>query len=410
MNSGSDQPRVIVVGGSLGGLTAALVLRDAGCCVHVYERSGAALQGRGAGIVAHPTTVRYFTENRVLKIEHLSAPARWLRYLDRDSSTAYQEPCRYRFTSWNTLYRGLLGCFDPDRYHMGEEVVGFDQDAAAVTVHLVGGRRDSGDLLVCADGISSTARRILLPEVAPRYAGYVAWRGTVEEPDLRPATLAALHEAITYHLMPDSHIHAYPIPNADGSLEPGGRCINWVWYRNLGEGADLDGLMTDRAGVPRTVSLVPGSVQDRYARQLREIAAILPAPLADVVVTTGQPFIQVISDIEVPRMAFGRICLIGDAAFTVRPHAGAGTAKAAADAWKLADAVRAFGGDVVAALERWEPAQLALGSQLVARARAIGNRSQLLGTWQPGDPGLRFGLYRPGDSVIPESDANPAPC
>ena len=105
---------------------------------------------------------------------------------------------------------------------------------------------------------------------------------------------------------------------------------------------------------------------------------------------------QVIFDIEVPRMAFGRVCLIGDAAFAVRPHAAAGTAKAAADAWALGEALVAAGGDVVEALQRWEPVQLALGAQLIARARDIGNRSQFEGTFTPGDPTLIFGLYEPG--------------
>jgi 2,6-dihydroxypyridine 3-monooxygenase len=55
-------PRVIVMGGSVGGLTAALVLRDAGCEVQVFERSSAALQARGAGIAALDTTLRYLAE------------------------------------------------------------------------------------------------------------------------------------------------------------------------------------------------------------------------------------------------------------------------------------------------------------------------------------------------------------
>ena len=49
-------PRVGVVGGSIGGLTAALVLRDLGCEVDVFERSGTALEARGAGIGLHPMT------------------------------------------------------------------------------------------------------------------------------------------------------------------------------------------------------------------------------------------------------------------------------------------------------------------------------------------------------------------
>jgi 2,6-dihydroxypyridine 3-monooxygenase len=90
------------------------------------------------------------------------------------------------------------------------------------------------------------------------------------------------------------------------------------------------------------------------------------------------------------------VALIGDAAFAARPHAAAGTAKAAADAWALHDHLAKGGDDVAAALQAWEPDQLALGNQLVDRVIAMGTRSQISGTWTPGDPELRFGLYRPG--------------
>ena len=111
---------------------------------------------------------------------------------------------------------------------------------------------------------------------------------------------------------------------------------------------------------------------------------------------TPEPFVQPIVDVEVPRMAFSRVCLIGDAAFVARPHAAAGTAKAAADAWALADAVAADPSDVPGALRRWEAGQLALGRQLVARVKDLGTRSQFGGGWHPGDPSLRFGLWGPG--------------
>jgi 2,6-dihydroxypyridine 3-monooxygenase len=121
----------------------------------------------------------------------------------------------------------------------------------------------------------------------------------------------------------------------------------------------------------------------------------LPEPIARVVRSTAQPFLQVVYDIDVSRMAFGRVCLIGDAAFVARPHAAAGTSKAAADAWALADALQRHG-DVVAALRAWEPGQLALGRQLLERTRRIGRRSQSDGNWVPGDPELIFGLRAPG--------------
>jgi 2,6-dihydroxypyridine 3-monooxygenase len=154
------------------GLNAALWLRDAGCDVEVYERSRVPLAGQGAGIVLNPATVRYFTENDVLDLDDISVPARWLRYIDRDGGVADQQPVSYRFSSYNALYRGLLDCFDESRYHLGEAVDGFDQDGDAVIVRLESGRTEHCDLLVCADGICSYARQLLLPDVSPTYAGY----------------------------------------------------------------------------------------------------------------------------------------------------------------------------------------------------------------------------------------------
>jgi 2,6-dihydroxypyridine 3-monooxygenase len=124
--------------------------------------------------------------------------------------------------------------------------------------------------------------------------------------------------------------------------------------------------MTDRDGVHRDMSLPPGAVRERFVRQLRGDAQHLPAPLAEVVVRTPEPFIQPIVDVEVPRMAFGRVCLLGDAAFVARPHAAAGTAKAAADAWALAEAMAGAQGDVVTVRRRLA------GRRPVPQVRAVG--------------------------------------
>jgi 2,6-dihydroxypyridine 3-monooxygenase len=394
--------RAVVVGGSLGGLSAALWLRDAGWEVDVLERSPSPLEGRGAGIVLHPATVRYLVEHDAADLEEISAPACWLRYLGADATVLSQAPCHYRFTSWTTLYRRLLGRLEPGRYRMGAEVVDFRVDADGVTAVTAGGDRLSGDLLVGADGAASTVRAILLPDVAPRYAGYVGWRGTVEEHDLSDETFAALHEAITYHLMPASHILAYPIPNLDGTVTPGRRRLNWVWYRNATPGEELDDLMTDVDGRRHPLSLPPGSVGSRHRAELMGAAGRLPAPLAEVVTRTAQPFVQVIVDVAVARMVFGRVCLLGDAAFALRPHAAVGTAKAAEDAWQLARALRSTDGDVDRALAQWEAAQLRLGRQVATRTCEAGNRSQFAGTWQVGEA-LPFGLYEVGDSAFASS-------
>jgi 2,6-dihydroxypyridine 3-monooxygenase len=396
----SDRPRVVVAGGSLGGLTAAHVLSHAGCDVEVLERSPVPLAGRGAGIVLHPSTVRWWRTYAVRPLEEMSASMHRLRYLDAGGAIAHEQPCRYRVSSFDAMYRDLSAHLDPARYRLGCEVTGFEIDDDAVTVTLAGGETRTCDLLVCADGIQSHARRLLLSEVEPRYAGYVAWRGTVVEHDLTEPTFATLRGAIAYHLMPSSHFLTYPIPGADGSVEVGHRLTNWLWYRNVADGAELDALMTDRGGTRRPVSLAPGTVAPEPIDELRAAsAAQLPPPLAELVAATPEPFVQVVFDIDVPRMAFGRAALIGDAAFALRPHAAVGSAKAAEDAWTLGEAMATCHFDVPRALAQWEPGQLALGRRALERTRRAGERVQHTGDWRVGEP-LPWGLYETGDSAL----------
>jgi len=392
-----SKPRVIVAGGSLGGLTAALVLRDVGCEVEVYERSRQPLSARGVGIVAHPATIRYLVERGK---GDPTSPVSFIRYLGRDGSVAHEEETQFRFTSYYALYRDLLELLGGERYHLGQEVVGFEHDPDRVIVELRRGHREACDLLVCADGIQSSARDRLLPQVERRYAGYVGWRGAVTESELSGEAHAALGDALAYSVIPHSHILTYPIPSVEGSLRPGERTINWVWYRNVEAGAGLDALMIDVEGTRHEISLAPGTVRPDRVAELRRVAAEVLAPqLAELVRLTAEPFLQVVFDIEVPRMAFGRVCLIGDAASALRPHVAAGTAKAAEAAWMLADAVEACGHDVVAALERWEPEVLALEHRALERTRRAGVSVQFDNTWKIGDP-IPFGLRQTGDSAI----------
>jgi 2,6-dihydroxypyridine 3-monooxygenase len=393
----SRMPRVVVVGGSLGGLTAALVLRDAGCDVRVFERSSATLQARGAGICVLDATLRYLTERGGYRPGDVCSTTDWIRFVHADGSLRHEQRHLYRFSSWNTMYRSLLVLFDSDRYILGGEVVNLGGAGDIASVTLADGSHAQADLLVCADGISSKARARLMPQVAPSYAGYVAWRGTLPERDLSASARDALGDALTYQVLDHSHILVYPIPGLDGSLAPGDRLINIVWYVNVGAGDELDSLMTDRRGVRRAMSLPPGGATDDVVdRMRRDAAALLAAPIAEVVTAIPEPFVQVVCDIDVPRMVAGRVCLIGDAAFAVRPHAAAGTAKAADDGWALAEELEAAGGDVPGALHAWERRQLAVGRSLLARTREIGDSSQFSGTFRPGDPRLIFGLHEPG--------------
>ena len=387
---------IAVVGGSLGGLTAACLLADAGHHVTVYERSPAELEERGAGIGFLPATYRFLVERGGIRLDDVAVRTDRIRYLARDGSVAHDDKHAYLFSSWNTVYREMLRCFDRSAYRLAHELHTLELEP--LMLRFTNGEVIEPDLAVFADGIGSTARAALLPGSRPQYAGYVAWRGVVPQTHLSNTTRAALDDAITYFVYANSHILVYPIPGRDGSVAPGERLINVVWYRNYLAGDDLDDLLLDANGIRREVSVPPGLLRAQHVAEARTVAAArLPPAIAEVVCAIDDLFVQVIFDLDVPRMAFGRACLLGDAAFVARPHAAAGTAKAAEDAWTLRDALAAHPDDPVGALAAWEPGQLELGRRLQARTRNIGRRSQVDGTWRAGDPDLIFGLHGPGE-------------
>jgi 2,6-dihydroxypyridine 3-monooxygenase len=255
-----------------------------------------------------------------------------------------------------------------------------------------------GDLLVCADGLLSTARSILMPQVVPEYAGYVAWRGTTPEAALSDRARADVADSMIYQVLHPGHILVYAIPDNEGRSTSPHRVINFVWYRNYPTGGPFEDLMLGRDEVKRTGTMPPGTVRHEHLAEMRATAARDLSPtLLEVVKGCAEPLIQAVFDLESPSMAFGRVCLIGDAAIGLRPHVAAGQAKACADGWALRDALAATDGDVPAALAAWEPGQLALGHRALARTREMGQASQFDGTMIPGDAAWKFGLWEPGN-------------
>jgi len=102
-------------------------------------------------------------------------------------------------TSWGLLYSWFERSFPAEHYHLGNEFDSMRQDASSVTSHFKGGMESKADLLVAADGFRSSIRGLLLPEVQPEYAGYVAWRGVVQESDLSADVLKVFEDNFTCH-------------------------------------------------------------------------------------------------------------------------------------------------------------------------------------------------------------------
>lgn len=392
----SRAPKVAVVGGSLGGLLAGIALRGVGCTVDIFERVPHRLEAQGAGLRIVPEMARLLEQRAGIDLAGVSTVTRWFRHIGAGNRFISDQAIAGRFTSWGTFHRALSAAFDARRYHLDAGCAGLADRGDKVEVIFASGARVSFDLVVFADGILSTGRGLIAPEAALDYAGYVTWRGFVPAEALSAEARAIFTQSVTYATPPYSHMIVYPIP------DPGARgaervLFNFVWYRNRPADAPLDELMTDRSGVRRPISLPAGSVRPQFVAEMRAAAAAeLPPAHAEVVAKTHAPFIQALYDVIVPRMVKGRACLVGDAAFVTRPHAGAATTKAAVDAFRLADLLVKAEGDVPAALAAWEPEQLAVGKAFVERNQAMGRLSLVENRFDPAAPFIQPGLYGPG--------------
>ncbi|WP_235595922.1 FAD binding domain-containing protein [Mastigocoleus testarum] len=371
--------RAIVIGGSLGGLFTGILLRSIGWEVNIYERSPHNLDSRGGGIVLQPEIVEAFERAGVAYEAPLGVVARERFYLKQDGSIATVMPMRQTLTSWNFLYGTMGRHFPAECYHQGKTLKALRQDDEQVTAIFADGTSDTGDLLIGADGANSTVRQLLLPSYEPHYAGYVAYRGLVNERELDKKTAAIFTERFVFYQFPNSHILQYVVPGEDESFVPGERRFNWVWYVNYDEATELTSILTDRDGKRRDYSIPPGKIASQIEEQMRSYAdRVLAPPFQRLVAATKEPFVQAILDLGVPQMAFNSTILVGDAAFIPRPHTAAGVSKAAANAIALADALVTQNHDVKKALDEWENDQLRLGMHLWKAGEDLGERSQFM--------------------------------
>jgi 2-polyprenyl-6-methoxyphenol hydroxylase-like FAD-dependent oxidoreductase len=195
-----------------------------------------------------------------------------------------------------------------------------------------------------------------------------AWRGVVEESAFDHADIAELIENMTLFQAPGELFMTFLIPALDGSLEPGKRRFNWLWYRNEADASAIDAFLTGRDGRRHHASVAPGELSAQSLTHLQRAALDgLPGTLSQLVCATGAPFMQAISDALSPSFAKGRIALVGDAACTLRPHTGSGTSKAAGDAVSLAQALSEPAQDVVQVLAHWATARRAAVEPLLLK-------------------------------------------
>jgi 2-polyprenyl-6-methoxyphenol hydroxylase-like FAD-dependent oxidoreductase len=336
--------KAVVVGGSMAGMLAGNMLIRQGWAVDILERTREGLEARGAGIVPQRSLLVALERAGVTVRPDIGIRVTKRVAYDRAGVAFATHPYDQYSTSWSLLYNLLRDALPPQYFHPGRNVSEIVQGSDSATAILDDGKKFEGDLLIGADGMRSVVRRALFPEVEPRYVGYLAWRGMLEERHATAEFVEHCFSSLNFSFPKGEELIGYPVAGQNGSVDVGQRRFNIMWYRPISPGAELRDMFTGTDGVHYEHGVPPSLVRPELVTAMKEEAhRLFPPVFANVIARMEGMFVQAIYDLESDLMARGRVAMIGDAAFVARPHCGAGVSKAADDAASLADALRANG-------------------------------------------------------------------
>jgi salicylate hydroxylase len=358
---GGVAPTVAVVGGGIGGLTAALALLRVGLDVRVYEQART-LSEVGAGIQLAPNCTRVLRRLGLLPAVERAAvrPAafEFRRWDDGRllSETPLADAVERRFGApyWHAhradLVAALAGALPPGRVAIGRRCAGVDERGGRVALRFADGGTAEAELVVGADGIHSAVRAALLGPEAPRFTGNVAFRGVV--PAERVALLG-LERRCTVRLGPGGHLVHYFVS--------AGRLLNLVCV--LEQGSWTRESWTDEGD--------PAELRAAYAGWHPTVRGMVDAlDAAAKWALFDRP--------PLPHWSFGRATLLGDACHPMLPYMAQGAAQAMEDAATLAACLAAAHPDELpAALRRYEALRLPRATRVQAMSRGNAERFHL---------------------------------
>jgi salicylate hydroxylase len=216
------KPHVLIAGGGIGGLSAALALLQRGFDVEVYEQA-LRLEEVGAGVQLSPNGTRALHAMGVLEqlaelsctaegkgVRHWKTGETWKLFdLGAEAIERYGFPY---LTVWRPDLLDALADGvrreNSDAVHLGARCVGVLREESGVSLLLENGRQVRGDALVGADGVHSKIRRALFGAGDPQFSGLIAWRGVIPMSAL-PGRMARM--VGTNWVGPGGHIVHYPL-------------------------------------------------------------------------------------------------------------------------------------------------------------------------------------------------------
>jgi len=372
--------KAIIVGGSMAGTLAGNMLVRQGWAVEILERTKGGLEARGAGIVPQRSLLAALRRAGVTVPPDIGIRVTKRAAYDRAGVAFATHSYDQYSTSWSLLYNLLRDAFPAQHFHAGRNVSEIVQDSDSATAILDDGTKFEGDLLIGADGMRSVVRRALFPDVEPRYVGYLAWRGMLEERHAAPEFVENCFSSLNFSFPSGEELIGYPVAGPDGTVEVGRRRFNIMWYRPVSPGAELHNMFTGTDGVHYETGIPPSLVRPELITAMKaEAHHLLPAMFASVIARMEGMFVQAIYDLESDLMGRGRVAIIGDAAFVARPHCGAGVSKAADDAASLANAL-GTNNHIADAIAAFSAERTKAGKAAVAWAAHLGSYFQMDGT------------------------------
>jgi 2-polyprenyl-6-methoxyphenol hydroxylase-like FAD-dependent oxidoreductase len=345
----STPKKAIIIGGGIGGVTAAIALKQAGLDVTVYEQAEE-LREVGSGLPLWTNALRTLHVIGLTdEIEKLGVQVTSVRVTTWNGSTLtdtkYDKHLKKLGTITIVVHRAelltlLLKTLGEENVQLGMTCVGFTQDANGVTAKFAKGQEVRGDVLIGADGIHSVIRTQLFGFIKPKYVGYTCWRGLAHTARTGLETWA-WGKGCQFGITPMSQERAY-----------------WFVQKYAPEGED------DKPGGKKNAMLA------LFHDWHDPIPAVIEATAESDILRNDIYELQ-----HLHQWSHGRVTLLGDAAHAMTPNLGQGACLAIEDAVALANCLKDTA-NISEALKNYEKQRVTRANRITRLAHFIGQTVQ----------------------------------